>query len=138
MLRLFRTALALSLPASLLAAPAAFAQQSAASAHISGDEVVATPELPPGAPAPFSADAIADTALAGIAGREDTNQQSTANQNATVTRNSVGDNARTGDASISGSAFQNLQGLSILNVNTGNNVAINAAMNVNIAINPGQ
>ena len=86
--------------------------------------------------APFAADALEEQALAAIAGREDTRQSAIAEQNAGVAHNSVGDNVRTGDAAISDNALQNLSGLSILNVNTGNNVAINAAMNVNIAIQP--
>jgi hypothetical protein len=89
------------------------------------------------AAAPFNAQAIDDASLGAIAGREDTVQHATSQQTAGVVDNSVGDNVRTGDATIDGNAFQNLSGLSILNVNTGNNVAINAAMNVNIAINPG-
>ena len=94
--------------------------------------------LTTGDESPFGHAAIDDGALQAIAGREDTNQLSTATQTAGVSRNSVGDNSVTGDARVSDNAFQNLSGLSILNVNTGNNVAINAAMNVNIAINPGQ
>lgn len=85
---------------------------------------------------PFAIGAIEDSALQAITGREDIQQQSSARQTAGVADNSVGDNVRTGDARIDGNAFQNLSGLSVLNVNTGNNVAINAAMNVNIAINP--
>lgn len=85
---------------------------------------------------PFAAEPVADTTLKAITGREDTVQQATANQTADVTANSVGDNVRTGNATIAGNAFQNLSGLSVLSVNTGNNVAINAAMNVNISINP--
>ena len=84
--------------------------------------------------APFAGKALAEDALGAIAGREDTTQISQADQVAGVSRNSVGDNVRTGDAKIADNAFQNLQGLSILNVNTGNNVAINAAMNVNISL----
>ena len=71
-------------------------------------------------------------------GREDTRQYSQADLKAGVANNSVGDHAVTGAAEIDGNAFQNMSGLSILNVNTGNNVAINAAMNVNISISPGQ
>ena len=87
---------------------------------------------------PFAERALDDTALGTVAGREDTGQIASATQSAGVARNSVGDNVRTGDAKIADNAFQNLSGLSILNVNTGNNVAINAAMNVNVAIHPGQ
>lgn len=82
--------------------------------------------------------AIDDGDLRKIAGREDVNQLSYANQVAGVSSNSVGNNSNTGDARISDNAFQNMSGLSILNINTGNNVAINAAMNVNISITPGQ
>ena len=92
----------------------------------------------PAAATPFDAAAIIDGDLQMIAGREDTSQIATASQTAGVSRNSVGDNSTTGDARVSDNAFQNLSGLSILNVNTGNNVAINAAMNVNITITPGR
>jgi hypothetical protein len=91
------------------------------------------------APSPFAAaGAIDEAALGSIAGREDTQQEASAVQTATVTRNSVGDHVSTGEARIDDNAFQNMSGLSILNVNTGNNVAINAAMNVTISISPGQ
>ena len=83
---------------------------------------------------PFGSEAIGDGSLRAVAGREDTVQVSHADQVAGVSRNSVGDNSITGDARIDGNAFQNMSGLSILNVNTGNNVAINAAMNVNISL----
>jgi hypothetical protein len=85
---------------------------------------------------PFATAALDEDALARIAGREDTRQSALAEQNAGVARNSVGDNVRTGDATIDGQAFQNMSGLSVLSVNTGNNVAINAAMNVTIALSP--
>lgn len=82
--------------------------------------------------------AIDEKALGAIAGREDTTQVSQNEQFAGVTDNSVGDNSVTGDARIADNAFQNMSGLSILNVNTGNNVAINASMNVNVSISHGQ
>ncbi len=87
---------------------------------------------------PFDVTTIDDAALHDIAGRADTAQIATNTQNAGVSRNSVGDNSSTGNAQIADNAFQNMSGLSILNVNTGNNVAINAAMAVNISITPGQ
>jgi hypothetical protein len=83
---------------------------------------------------PFAGQAVTEDTLRSAAGREDTTQISHADQVAGVSRNSVGDNSMTGDAKIDGNAFQNMSGLSILNVNTGNNVAINAAMNVNISL----
>lgn len=87
--------------------------------------------------APVFDGAVSDQSLQAIAGREDTAQVATNAQTAGVSRNSVGDHVQTGDARIADNAFQNLSGLSILNVNTGNNVAINAAMNVNISLHPG-
>lgn len=84
----------------------------------------------------FRAQAVSEATLKTIAGREDTTQVSQAELAAGVSQNSVGDNSVTGNANIDGNAFQNMSGLSILNVNTGNNVAINAAMNVNISISP--
>lgn len=83
-----------------------------------------------------AAPSIGEDRLRLIAGREDVVQESRADQTAAVSRNSVGDNVTTGNAKIDGQAFQNMSGLSILNVNTGNNVAINAALNVNVSISP--
>lgn len=93
---------------------------------------------PANAEAPGAAFAVApvgDDVLQKAAGREDVAEIAQADQAATVSRNSVGDNSHTGAVQISDNAFQNLQGLAVLNVNTGNNVAFNAAMNVNISIN---
>lgn len=95
-------------------------------------------KTPQAAPGPFSGPSLEESELGSIAGREDTTQIARNDQVAGVSRSSVGDNSVTGEARIDGNAFQNLSGLSILNVNTGNNVAINAAMNVNISITPGQ
>lgn len=114
----------------LLPVALAFVLPAPAAAQVTSAQVTS-------AQGPFaSTAAIDETALAGIAGREDVNQAALANQTAGVADNSVGDNVRTGDARIDGQAFQNVSGLSLLNVNTGNNVAINAAMNVTIAISP--
>jgi hypothetical protein len=85
-------------------------------------------------PGLFDSPAVSESTLQTIAGREDVTQVSQADLAAGVSRNSVGDNSTTGTAQIDGNAFQNMSGLSILNVNTGNNVAINAAMNVNVSI----
>ncbi|HEV2567133.1 hypothetical protein [Sphingomonas sp.] len=86
----------------------------------------------------FEVAPVSDTALRVIAGRADTSMLARSEQTSAVSENSVGDNVATGDVRIDAQAFQNLQGLSLLNVNTGNNVSMNSAMNVNIAINPGQ
>ncbi len=93
------------------------------------------PAAAPAQQAPF-ATAIAEDALGAVAGREDTQQEASAVQTAQVSRNSVGDHVTTGDAKIDGQAFQNLSGLSILNVNTGNNVAINAALTATLSLSP--
>lgn len=85
----------------------------------------------------FESAAVSEDELQASTGREDISQYSQAELEAAVANNSVGDNAVTGTAQIDGNAFQNMSGLSILNINTGNNVAINAAMNVNISITPG-
>ncbi len=86
----------------------------------------------------FGNAAVSEETLRTTAGREDITQITQADLAAGVSQNSVGDNSVTGAAQISGNAFQNMSGLSILNVNTGNNVAINAAMNVNVSVTPGQ
>lgn len=117
-----------------LSAPPALAQDAAAQPDAASAQ--AQPDQP--ANAPFASAAVSDDTLQYIAGREDTRQYSQADLKAGVANNSVGDHAVTGAAEIDGNAFQNMSGLSILNVNTGNNVAINAAMNVNISISPGQ
>lgn len=117
-------ALAPSLPAAAQAQEAAIRQD------------IAAQEAPAAAEPAFTAEPIADDTLQATAGREDIALIAQADQAATVSKNSVGNNSVTGGVRIADSAFQNLSGLSVLNVNTGNNVAINASMNVNISINP--
>ncbi len=83
------------------------------------------------------APAIADGALAQVAGREDSGTQiAIANQRNTVSGNSVVGRSVTGNVAIDGNAFQNLQGLAVISANSGNNVAINSAMNVTINLAP--
>jgi hypothetical protein len=84
----------------------------------------------------FAVSPVGDTALGAIAGRADTSMLARSNQTSAVSQNSVGDHVATGDVRIDAQAFQNLQGLSLLNVNTGNNVSMNSAMNVTISISP--
>jgi len=86
---------------------------------------------------PFLSNAVPETSLRRIAGREDLQQVTESNHTATVSDNSVGDNSVTGQVAVSDNAFQNLSGLSIVNINSGNNVAVNAAINVNISMTPG-
>ena len=91
-------------------------------------------------PSPFadrggaSVEALPGAALASIAGREDVNQAVNSRNVATVASNSVGDNSKTGEVTIADNAFENLSGLSVININTGNNVAVNGAINVNISL----
>lgn len=92
---------------------------------------------PVAAQSAFAAPALDDGLLGAIAGRADTTMMARAEQTSTVAGNSVGDNVATGDVRIDAQAFQNLQGLAVLSINTGNNVSFNSAMNVTIAINPG-
>lgn len=87
--------------------------------------------------AAFAAATLDDAGLGRVAGREDTGAQvATANQRNTVAGNSVTGNSVTGSVRIDGNAFQNLQGLAVINANSGNNVAINSAMNVTINLAP--
>lgn len=81
--------------------------------------------------------AITETDLEKVAGREDTGAMvASANQRNTVANNSVVGTSTTGNVQITGNAFQNLQGLAVISANSGNNVAINAAMNVVVNLAP--
>jgi len=85
----------------------------------------------------FASAAVSDDVLGKVAGREDTAKLiANANQQNTVANNSVTGNSVTGDVAIDGNAFQNLQGLAVISANSGNNVAINSAMNVTINLVP--
>jgi phosphodiesterase/alkaline phosphatase D-like protein len=86
---------------------------------------------------PFAAAAVTDGDLGAATGREDIARQvATANQRNTVSGNSVVGNSVTGGVAIDGNAFQNLSGLSVISANSGNNVAINSAMNVVVNLAP--
>ena len=89
----------------------------------------ATPVFDPTAAVPASA-------LAAITGKANLAQLSIANQENSVAGNSVIGNSTTGAVAIDGNAFQNLNGLAVINANSGNNVAINSSLNVNVAILP--
>ncbi len=84
---------------------------------------------------PFAnAEPVAEQNLAAIAGREDINQLTNAQQTNDVSGNEVGDNSVTGQINITDNAFSNTNGFVVLNANTGNNVAINASIQVNVAL----
>lgn len=77
---------------------------------------------------------VEDSALGRVAGREDVGQIAFAAQTNAVNNNAVIGNSTTGAVAIDGNAFQNLSGLAVISANSGNNVAINAALNVNISL----
>ncbi|MGZ8311836.1 MAG: hypothetical protein ACXWUR_07190 [Allosphingosinicella sp.] len=57
-------------------------------------------------------------------------------QSSNVSNNVVSGDSVTGDVNISDNAFHNANGFMILNANTGNNVSINASINVNFMTPP--
>lgn len=106
----------------LLLASAALAQQAPADA----------PQA-----AAFGAEARLDTeALDRETAREDVKQAAIAEQSTRVSNNSVNGTSATGQVALDGNAFQGISGLTIVNANSGNNVAINAALNVNVHFTP--
>lgn len=87
----------------------------------------------------FGAEAKLDAAELGReTAREDVSQIATADQAAGVSKNSINGPSTTGSVAIDGNAFQNMSGMTIINANSGNNVAINASLNVNVRFAPGQ
>lgn len=91
--------------------------------------------IPAFAQSAFSDDTrMEDSALNRVAGREDVGQANFASLTNEVKNNSVIGNSTTGNVQIDGNAFQNLSGLSVVSANSGNNVAINSALNVNISL----
>jgi len=81
--------------------------------------------------------ALSESDLSAIAGREDRGTLiAQADQRNTVQNNSVTGNSVTGTVTIDGQAFSNLSGLAVISANSGNNVAINSAMNVVINLGP--
>lgn len=98
---------------------------------------VSAEEVPASASGPFGAGTqVGDGALGAIAGMADIQleeQIASAKNSSIVAGNSVNGLSFTGEVSIDGQSFQNMAGLSILTANTGNNVSVNAAMNVNVS-----
>ncbi|MBB6505408.1 hypothetical protein F4693_002396 [Sphingomonas endophytica] len=85
---------------------------------------------------PFGAAAPVDNAqLGAVTGQSDLSQVIRAQNTSTVSGNSVNGHSETGTISFDPNSFQNLNGLSLLSANTGNNVSINSSLNVNVAIN---
>lgn len=79
---------------------------------------------------------IAESALKGLTARENISLVASNSQSASIHGNSVSGVSTTGEAGVSGQAFQGAQGMMLVSVNSGNNVSINAALSVNIIINP--
>jgi hypothetical protein len=124
--RLLRTAAALA--ASAFLASGAFAQAPATSA---------TPVQTSSSETPFAANKAASTEVLDRATtREDISQVATSAQTSTVSGNSVNGDSVTGDIAFSDNAFQNASGLTVINANSGNNVSMNASLNVNIVMAP--
>jgi hypothetical protein len=85
---------------------------------------------------PFGSSAAIDNGdLSTVTGQSDLAQVVTAQNTSTVSGNTVSGNSQTGTIRFDGGSFQNLNGLSLLSANTGNNVSINSSLNVNVAIN---
>lgn len=122
----------LALGIALIASPLAAQEQPAEQA---ANQAVAAETKTQGPASPFgAAEPVEERNLAAIAGREDINQLTNAEQANAVTGNEVGDNSVTGQINISDRAFSNTNGFVVLNANTGNNVAINASIQVNVAL----
>ncbi len=73
--------------------------------------------------------------LRGLAAREDVNHSTVAALNSDFTNNTIGDNVQSGFAAIQGNAFQNMQGIAGIVINSGHNVSINNNMIVNLTLN---
>ena len=94
---------------------------------------------PATAEAPFSSSKAADDdVLDKATAREDLSQIARSQQSSNVSNNSINGASTTGDIRISDNAFQNASGLTIINANSGNNVAMNGSINVNIVMTPPQ
>ncbi len=95
---------------------------------------------PAAAPTPFnSAPVVSDDVLSGARAKADLSlidQTASVQNSSNVAGNTITGDFTTGVVSIASDAFAGTTGLTMFNINTGNNVAINASMNVNVAIQP--
>jgi hypothetical protein len=82
------------------------------------------------------ADAASDELLDKATAREDISLAAQSQQTSNVSGNSVNGTSTTGTISFSDNAFQTASGLTVINANSGNNVSMNASMNVNIVMVP--
>lgn len=74
--------------------------------------------------------------LAKTIGSADLSMVIAAKNSSNVSNNVISGGAVTGGISFDQAALSNLSGLSVLSANTGNNVAINSSLNLNVAIRP--
>ena len=96
-----------------------------------------TPAWADGPDAPFAASSTVDgETLSHVTGKADTAMSVRAQNTSTVAGNAVVGQSQTGTISFDSASFQNMAGLSLLSANTGNNVAINSSLNVNVSIQP--
>ncbi len=90
----------------------------------------------PGSAQMFGQTAVEDGVLSSTTGKADIVQEIRAANSANVSGNRINGDSVTGQVGFGGQAFQNLSGLAVVSANSGNNVAINASLNVNVSINP--
>lgn len=94
----------------------------------------AAPEGAAEAESPFSRDrATGDDLLGRATAREDLSVISETTQTSSVTNGTV-TGTTNGDINFSDNAFQNATGLTVINANSGNNVAMNASITVNVVM----
>jgi hypothetical protein len=96
----------------------------------------AAPALAESGQAGFGAQPVDDGQLGRIAGKTDLSQLANAQTSGTVAGNTINGDSQTGAIRFDASSFQGMNGLSILSANSGNNVAINSAMSVNVTVHP--
>jgi hypothetical protein len=88
--------------------------------------------------APFGGVAVVDEAkLADVTGMADVKvveQSANVRNTSAIWGNIINGDPTTGTISIDGGSFGGFSGLALVSANTGNNVSINSAMNVNVAI----
>ena len=109
----------------LAAAPAAQAQTATVDAPATAE-----------AGAFSAAKAVPRETLETATAREDLSIVAQTQQTSNVSGSSVSGTVTNGAVGIAGSAFQNATGLTIVNANSGNNVAMNGSINVNIVMSP--
>ncbi|WP_176593879.1 hypothetical protein [Sphingobium sp. EM0848] len=90
-------------------------------------------------PEPPGAVPVADSMLEQARGMADiriVEQTATTQNSSSVQGNSITGDFTTGMVNLGNGALDNFNGLALFSINTGNNVAINSSMTVNVAIQP--